>query len=339
MRRIEEEQGSFTIEASLVFPIIFITTVSLLFMSMYVYQKVVTYSTAALIAERTAFAWNNSYSNPVTGAFYIHEYDNLYWRNFDDSVSGIFQFLFTYTPTEVKFTAGEEISRESSLPRKKLAKAIQFMPDGYKARITYTHHLFDRKISVQLRSSFKFPAFVESFIGNDTVDSLASSKVIDPVEFIRNINLTRTYLPLITKELNIPQINDLLKKFRNKTSNRDLPVDNYSLSFESHAKAKIYLQKLVKGRSINIRTEEVGKWRVIDALDQDKIAHQAYFGSKIKDKDLAAQLMKDIEILRKGEVNGIVWHFFRRKSDGSIGPSESLEKELLKKGIVIILHD
>lgn len=336
---VKQEEGSFTIEASLVFPIIFITTVSLLFMSMFVYQKVVTYSAASMIAERTAFIWNNSYKNHVTGAFYIKDYDELYWRNFDDSVSDMFQFLFSDKPSQAVFTAGQEITSESSLPQKKLSKAIQFIPDGYKATITYTNHLIDRKISVLLSSSFQLPAFVENLIGYDTVDSLASSKIIDPVEFIRNINLTRTYLPLINKELNIPQIRDLLNKFRKKTNHSALPIDNYSLIFDSHAQAKLYLQKLVKGNSLNISTDEVGKWRVIDALDQDKIAHQAYFGNKTKDKDISAQLMKDVEILRKGEVNGVVWHFFKRKSDGSIGPSVSLERELSKKGIIIIIHD
>lgn len=56
----KSEKGMFTIEASLIFPTIFIVTLALILFSLVVYEKVVVYEKAHLIAERTSFTWDNS---------------------------------------------------------------------------------------------------------------------------------------------------------------------------------------------------------------------------------------------------------------------------------------
>src|SRR5690606_20797417 len=106
--------------------------------------------------------------------------------------------------------------------------------------------------------------------------------------------------------------------------------------FNTHDQARAYLQQVVHGHFHKIDTVDVGHWREIDALDGNGIAHQVYYGYKNLDSDMKYQLLKDKEIVSKGLVNGVVWHFFMRKSDQKIGLSEQLRSELEARGIVIV---
>src|SRR5699024_10636562 len=82
----KNEKGMFTLEASLIFPIIFVVTISLILFSLVFYQKVVVYQKANMIAERTAYTWDNSQKDFNTGSFAENQYssmdagDGLYWR-------------------------------------------------------------------------------------------------------------------------------------------------------------------------------------------------------------------------------------------------------------------
>ena len=85
-----------------------------------------------------------------------------------------------------------------------------------------------------------------------------------------------------------------------------------------------------------VDTETVGERRKIDVLDRDGIAHEAKY--TLNAGDARQQLRKDAELMRRGEVKGVVWHFFRTKN-GSVSLSASLRKELERNGIVVIIHN
>jgi len=100
------EEGSFTLEASLVFPLILFCTVTLLFVGMYAYQNVFVQQIARTAAERLAFTWNNSHKDLITGNFTPSETDGLYWRLTHDSVTDLFGMLSGSGTTEVIIPSG-----------------------------------------------------------------------------------------------------------------------------------------------------------------------------------------------------------------------------------------
>lgn len=79
----KDDKGSFTIEASLIFPMLLIITLSLIFFSLVIYYKSVLQYDANRIADQVAFSWNNSSKDLQTGEFNTYTTDlndGLYWR-------------------------------------------------------------------------------------------------------------------------------------------------------------------------------------------------------------------------------------------------------------------
>lgn len=85
----KDESGSFTIEASLVLPIVLMVTVLLLFLCLYIYQQSMLVQASAAASERTAYSWDNSHKVAATGSVEQGLYDSLYWRLTDDHVLGL----------------------------------------------------------------------------------------------------------------------------------------------------------------------------------------------------------------------------------------------------------
>jgi hypothetical protein len=108
--------------------------------------------------------------------------------------------------------------------------------------------------------------------------------------------------------------------------------------FRYHSEAVKYLRSIVKGSEKRFSTQWIGEWRLIDAMDYDGVAHQAYIGAKTYNSEMQQQLFKDIDLLRQGKVKGVVWHFFRRVGEPNGEPSSLLLQKLHQYGIVYIEH-
>lgn len=189
-RTKRSEKGNFTIEASLIFPIIFLLTVSFLFISIFMYQKVTLFYIASQAAERAAHSWNNSYKDPFTGEFQMGKSDGLYWRLTDDRLLDLLLGLNSrYEPAHV--TLGSPTS-SNRLPQQKLQKMANKMPNGINGKLIYQNSIYKRSIIVELESSLNMPSFVGHLIG-DKISARASASVSDPVEFIRTVDLVLNY--------------------------------------------------------------------------------------------------------------------------------------------------
>lgn len=191
------ERGSFTIEASLIFPIVFLLTVSFLFISIFMYQKVTLFYIASQAAERAAHNWNNSYKDPFTGEFQMGESDGLYWRLTDDRLLDLLLGLNSrYEPVHV--TLGSQTS-SNRLPQQKLQKMANKIPNGIKGKMIYQNSISKQSIIVELESPIKIPSFVAHLIG-DKVSARASANVNDPVEFIRTVDLVLNYSDILKEQ-------------------------------------------------------------------------------------------------------------------------------------------
>ncbi len=190
----KHEQGSFTIEAALVFPTIFILTLGLLFFSLYIHLNVYTYYKASVAAERAAFSWNNSHRDPASGEIdmdYIRtNNDGLYWRTADALSLG-------------------------STQQTKLGNALASVNFSGDSQASYTNDIFWREVDVNMSREITAPVFVEGMYGDDRrAGGQAFVLVTDPVDFIRTFDLLYYYLPGVVEDIKgSKQVKDFLSSF------------------------------------------------------------------------------------------------------------------------------
>ncbi|WP_145320388.1 TadE/TadG family type IV pilus assembly protein [Paenibacillus xylanexedens] len=190
VNRLKKEEGSFTVEASLIFPVVLFILVLLLFFTMYMYQKTFLNQHAYAASERAAYSWDNSYKQAMTGEFVAGEHDNLYWRLSDDRMLGaLFGWVGADSHVRVSVPAGEG----GSLSEQKLAQAVQHMPSAMKGTIEYQNSLIQRKITTKLDQVISLPLPSFLFDSGNRVQTQGSSAVVEPVEFIRTVDLVRYY--------------------------------------------------------------------------------------------------------------------------------------------------
>jgi hypothetical protein len=326
---IKNEQGSFTIEASLVMPVVTLATICLLFLGLFIYQKVYVQQLARVVAEQTAYNWNNSHKEPKTGNFNPNETDGLYWRLTNDSVTDIFGFMVPNPPAAVEIPA--KLSSSMNITEMKLAKASSFMPANLTGTVAYTNHLIDRKVTVSLQKSFIKSNRMFNWIGSERVKSEVSSRVVEPVELIRLTDITRTYIGAIQGRISPRKAKEALTEPSGSFGGK-------AVAITSERQAAAYLKSLVNGKE-KVLTTSSGKSRTIDALDAHGVAHIAFY-TYSENQLRSEQMTKDVELLMQGtQVKGIVWHFFRKDASGAVGPSDKLRKELENKGIAVVIHN
>lgn len=191
MNLFRNREGSFTLEASLVFPTIFTTLLIMLFFCLYLYQNTLLGHIATVAAERSAYTWDNSRRNPRTGAFEITDHDSLYWRLKDDSMlQAIFGWSGQTSPSVLQLPSGS--NSEGALPLQKLSRVGREIPQGINGEMRYDNKLLFRKVTVSMNRLIPF-APLERVIGDITQLGQSSSYAVEPVEWIRTVDLARYY--------------------------------------------------------------------------------------------------------------------------------------------------
>jgi hypothetical protein len=326
-RLLRETDGTFTIEASFVMPLILLSTLSLLFLALFVFQSVSAYYNAGMAADRAAFVWDNSAKNPVTGEFNIGEDDGLYWRLHSDSVSDMFSFLVPNASAQI--TVPALASNGGRGPESKLQHTAAILSREWKGLMQYRNGGLFREVSAALNKPFHTPKYADKLLLHE-VRADAQAQVVDPVESIRMIDLASTFISEIKGRITPRAALQTFVEPKSVPENRAV--------INSHTSAARYLQTLVNGREEKIKVNSSTE-RVIDALDANDVAHQAFYTfteSQLRQE----QLPKDLELLKNGtQVKGVVWHFFKQSSKETVQLSASFRQELGRKGIVIVIHE
>ncbi|RCX20428.1 TadE-like protein [Fontibacillus phaseoli] len=191
IRLLRNREGSFTLEASLVFPVIFTTILILLFFCLFIYQRMLLGQAAAVAAERSAYVWDNSKRESRTGAFAESQYDSLYWRFTDDGMLKSIFGISRQVPSDDLPLPIEGIP-EDPLPLYKLYRTGKALPSGMTGTMKYENKLLLRKVEVSLSRLIPLVP-LERVIGDLTQEVQAESYVVEPVEWIRTVELARYY--------------------------------------------------------------------------------------------------------------------------------------------------
>jgi hypothetical protein len=223
-------------------------------------------------------------------------------------------------------------SSSASTVERKLARASTVISGSLTGTATYSNHLIDRQVTVALQKPFHLPKFLFHWAGADYVQAGASSRVVDPVELIRLTDITRTYIPAIKGKISPQAAKDALIEPEADAQSGE------QVTITSERQAASYLRSLVNGSEKSLTTPS-GKNRLIDALDENGVAHIAFY-TFTEGQLRSEQMPPDLELLQQGmPVKGVVWHFFKTKQSGPVGPSDKLRKELESKGIVVVIHN
>ncbi|MEK8128579.1 TadE/TadG family type IV pilus assembly protein [Paenibacillus filicis] len=325
-----ERSGQITLEAAMTLPVILLATFVLLAVAVYYYQQSSLYYNAGRSAERTAYIWDNSSKNYVTGAVHPTASDGLYWRIASDGVSQWFNVLHPFEPIRVQLPQAGKGTNAANGAVGKLERASGELGSELQGGLSYQHYGLFRVVRSSLERTVRLPDFAHDwFKGSSQLHAGTSSHVIDPVETIRLTDLTRTFIseiqgrikPKAALELMIEPVTGPAKK----------PV------ITNHNQAADYLRKLVNGKEKPIKVSSE-RTRLVDALDASGVAHQAYFNFKEK-QVLEEQLPKDIELLKSGKVKGVVWHFFKTNKQDKVKLSASFRREIERNGIIIVIHE
>ncbi|CAM4367226.1 pilus assembly protein [Saccharibacillus endophyticus] len=187
---IYDNRASFTIESVLVMPVVMLSVIMILMLCLYLYQSAMLVQASAITSERAAYSWNNQHKDARTGSFSENPEDKegLYWRLTDDQLLAA---LFSGVGGE---TAAETINvpggAGGSLSATKMAKAAEQLPAGMDGTMTSKRGLL-HPITTVLYTPLNLTPIKR--IAGDKMGGAQYSTVVEPVEFIRNIELVRYY--------------------------------------------------------------------------------------------------------------------------------------------------
>ncbi|MBC5637334.1 pilus assembly protein [Ornithinibacillus sp. BX22] len=165
-----ENDGSFTLEATMLFPILLIIVLLFVFFSLVIYEKVTLQYKANQIASRMAQTWGSSTMDIVTGELGRSDYvtqngDGLYWRI--TSNNGFNKF-------------GLSLSDNGVVTKKKQRVG------EYAGNVTFDNGLFLQEIVVSLDKDLALPSSLADIFGVNKVGATARHPVVDQTEIIRN---------------------------------------------------------------------------------------------------------------------------------------------------------
>ncbi|WP_208414405.1 TadE/TadG family type IV pilus assembly protein [Paenibacillus castaneae] len=202
MRWLKKEQGSFTLESTLVFPLLLALILLFIIFGMYMYQKVILYYAASTTAERAAFSWDNSFRAPKSGMLSESQHDGLYWRMTEDEM---LSSLFGLGGESQELTVSlplESNNENNQLSLRKMKQAAQWLTHAglvHEGQISYSRGLLKRSIEVKLKQPLSLGTLEQSWLKREPKTAAAAS-IVDPTEFIRSIDLVRYYSSKFAKK-------------------------------------------------------------------------------------------------------------------------------------------
>lgn len=189
--KLKGNEGSFTLEASLVMPIVLMVTIILMFFCMYIYQQSILQQVASAAVERSAYSWDNSYKETSTGGFQQGQYDSLYWRLTDDQMlSAMFGWAGAKNKQSISLPSSDS---SGALPATKLSNLSKLVTGNIQGEATYQNTLLQRKVSTELDQLIHLPSITQILSGGSKLEGSAQSVIVEPVEFIRTVDLMRYY--------------------------------------------------------------------------------------------------------------------------------------------------
>lgn len=229
MYRKNYDKGSYTIEASMIFTLIVLTVITLLFAFLYMQQKACLVSAASYAAQQGAELWLDSRRSMDNGEIMGEKTKNpIGYRIFDNLLLSRISFegyLEEENGIEGKSKYVLRMNTDDTLPGKKaeligeaLGRRIEntaLKPKETKVKLIYSNNGFRRRLSVEVIQEIEIPlgGIKKFFDGKNTLtlSGRSTAAVVEPAEYIRNIDLAVELSGKLGEELDLRSVLDKIK--------------------------------------------------------------------------------------------------------------------------------
>lgn len=229
MRRHEYDKGSYTIEASMIFTFIVLTILTLLFTFLYMQQKAYLVSAASFAAQQGAELWRDSRRSMENGELSGERTENpMGYRIFDNLLMSQKTFeghLDKETGSDGKskyvliMKAGDNLSgQKAALIGEALGRRIEntaLKPENTRVKLIYSNNGLRGRLSIEITQEIKVPlgGIKKFFDGKETLDlsGRSTAAVVEPAEYIRNIDLAIELSRELEGELDLTGLLDSIK--------------------------------------------------------------------------------------------------------------------------------
>lgn len=213
----------------MIFTVIVMAVITLLFTFLYMQQKAYLMSAAAFAAQQGAELWRDSSGSMENGGVYTGKHmDPMSYRIFDNLLLSDKTFD-GYLVEEagdngrpvlvLRMDTGDGlVGKKAAIIGDALAKRLRasvLRPEETRVRIIYSNNGLSGRISVEIIQEIKVPlGGIKRFIDGKATLSLAGnavSKVAEPAEYIRNIDLAVELSRRLGEELDLMGVLDRLK--------------------------------------------------------------------------------------------------------------------------------
>ena len=180
-KKLKAEQGYLTIEATMVFSVLFFSLIFILFMGLVLYQNVNVQSVAIQASERGSIIYSSRVSDMSKGV-----------KTLDD-------FLIRDPYRNVPFMDGGGKAEYSAIINKYIDEnlgrrdIIRGETENKGDYVEVEDYLIAKRVKVNIKSGYKMPvdSIAEMFgkKGPFEIDTTAVSAVTDPADFVRNVDI------------------------------------------------------------------------------------------------------------------------------------------------------
>lgn len=179
MSNFNNNKGNMTVEAALIFPVIFLIIVALIYITIFLYEQAYVKSLADRAAERGAAVWKNREMNMDIGLVKLEDFrdNDPYWRLYDYNKAAKEKNIEAYI--------NSLLMDYSILKNRDPSGKIT----GISVNAEVKNYIIYKKLSVNVIKSFNLPVGnALSMFGIDrtfTISAKSEALIYEPAEFIR----------------------------------------------------------------------------------------------------------------------------------------------------------
>jgi len=207
-----QNKGSFTVEASIIIPIVILSISAVIYIGLLLYQRTLVQSAAEMAAEAGADIWASGVSEISTGKPETESFDKikLYRRLFDSDKESRLECIENYA-------AAMALRNELLHPTESIIDAV------------IKDYAVCRKLEVKITKRYSIPLgnFIKIFGGSETIEISvkATSAIDEPVELVR----TTDFILDMEKKLEnkYPEVKNLGEKTRNAMNSMKEKLDEF----------------------------------------------------------------------------------------------------------------
>lgn len=182
MYSLKRNKGSMTVEASLIFPVIFLAIIALIYITVFLYEQAYVKSIADRAAERGAAIWKNPKSDMYIGLVKLNDFkeNDPYWRIADTNKATKEAKIESYIETSLKkYSIFLMRDKDGNMDKNQVTVDAQVR-----------NYVVYKKLTVNVKKKFKLPIgnALSAFGLDNIVEISAKSEALinEPAEFIRS---------------------------------------------------------------------------------------------------------------------------------------------------------